>query len=33
MKKEIRGEATINLKHYDYENKIGYYVDKIEINL
>ena len=31
--KEIKGEATINLKHYDYENKIGYYVDKIEINL
>ena len=31
--KEINGEATINLKHYEYENKIGYYVNKIEINL
>ena len=29
--KEIKGEATINLKHYDYENKYGYYVNKIEL--
>ena len=29
--KEINGEATINLKHYEYENKNGYYVNKINI--
>jgi len=29
--KEIDGEATINLKHYEYENKNGYYVNKIEL--
>ncbi len=30
--KEINGEATINLKHYEYEDKNGYYVNKIELN-
>ena len=29
--KEIHGEATINLKQYEYENKNGYYVNKIEL--
>ena len=27
---KINGEATINLKQYEYENKKGYYVNKIE---
>ena len=29
--KEIHCEATINLKQYEYENKNGYYVNKIEL--
>ena len=27
---KINGEAVISLKQYEYENKKGYYVDKIE---
>ena len=27
---KISGEATINLKKYDYKDREGYYIDKIE---
>jgi hypothetical protein len=30
VEQKINGEAVINLKQYEYENKKGYYVNKIE---